>query len=121
MGAHTGEPSRTDEGYVGIGRPTRPRASARAAHGGQILLSERTASLAREELEADGVDLRDLGEHALKDMAGPQHLFQVVIPELPSDFSALAHAPDATQQPSDGRRPRSSGAPRRSRACATCC
>lgn len=34
----------------------------------------------------DGISLRDLGEHLLKDLARPQHLFQVVVADLPADF-----------------------------------
>ncbi|HEY8121861.1 MAG TPA: tetratricopeptide repeat protein [Myxococcota bacterium] len=88
MGVHTGEPVRTDEGYVGMDVNTTARICS-AGHGGQILLSERTAGLVAAALEADGLTLRDLGENQLKDIAAPQRLYQLVIPELPSDFPAL--------------------------------
>ena len=88
MGVHTGEPSRTDEGYVGMDVNTTARICS-SGHGGQILLSDRTAALASEEIAADGLTLRDLGEHRLKDIASPQRLYQLVIPEQPSDFPAL--------------------------------
>ena len=39
-------------------------------------------------LAGANLTLRDLGEHRLKDVDGLQNLFQIVIPELPSDFSA---------------------------------
>ena len=62
MGVHTGTPLLTEEGYVGArrapcgadrcGRPWR-----------QVLVSSSTAAL------ADGVELRDLGEHRFKDLA----------------------------------------------------
>jgi class 3 adenylate cyclase len=59
MGLHTGEPTRTDEGYVGIDGHRAARIAA-AGHGGQILLSQATRDLA-------GADrLRDLGLHRLK-------------------------------------------------------
>src|SRR5512133_741427 len=44
MGIHTGEPQRTDEGYVGIDVHRAARIAA-AAHGGQIVLSETTRRL----------------------------------------------------------------------------
>jgi predicted ATPase/class 3 adenylate cyclase len=88
MGVHTGHPSRTDEGYVGMELHTTARICS-AGHGGQILLSDQTAALAGETLTADGLTLRDLGEHRLKDIASPQRLYQVVIPELLSDFPPL--------------------------------
>jgi hypothetical protein len=37
----------------------------------------------------DGVNLRDLGEHRLKDLERPERLFQVCAPGLPTDFPAL--------------------------------
>jgi class 3 adenylate cyclase len=56
-------------------------------HGGQIVLSCNTADLAYETLPPD-VTLRDLGEHHLRDLR-PEHLFQVVSPDLPADFPPL--------------------------------
>lgn len=58
-----------------------------AAHGGQILLSASTAELVREHLPP-GLDLRDLGTHRVKDFE-PQQVFQVTVPELPSEFPPL--------------------------------
>jgi predicted ATPase/class 3 adenylate cyclase len=57
-------------------------------YGGQILLSLATEELARDVLPA-GVGLQDLGEHALKDLLRPEHVFQLVIPDLPVEFPAL--------------------------------
>jgi predicted ATPase/class 3 adenylate cyclase len=88
MGLHTGEPARTDEGYVGMDVHQTARICS-AGHGGQLLLSEATASRVADALAADGLTLSDLGEHRLKDIATPQRLHQVVIPELPSDFPPL--------------------------------
>ncbi len=88
MGAHTGEPSRTEEGYVGMDVHTTARICS-AGHGGQILISDATAERVSEALAAAGLTLRDLGENRLKDIATPQRLYQIVIPELPSDFPPL--------------------------------
>ena len=63
MGIHTGEPTLTDEGYVGIDVHRGARICA-AAHGAQVIVSSTTREL------LDGsVELRDLGEHRLKDLA----------------------------------------------------
>jgi predicted ATPase/class 3 adenylate cyclase len=85
MGMHTGEPQRTEEGYVGVPVNTAARIAA-VGHGGQVLLSAHTAELLQANLANDEITLRDLGEHRLKDLEGGQRLFQIVIPELASDF-----------------------------------
>jgi predicted ATPase/class 3 adenylate cyclase len=87
MGIHTGEPTATSQGYVGMDVHKAARISA-AGHGGQILLSQTTRDLAVDHLPP-GVELRDLGEHRLKDIEGGQRLFQVVVPGLPGDFPPL--------------------------------
>ncbi len=87
MGLHTGEPLSADTGYVGMDVHRAARICA-AAHGGQILLSGATRSLVEEDLP-EGVILRDLGEHRLKDLARPQRLTQVVVAGLPVDFPPL--------------------------------
>jgi hypothetical protein len=56
-------------------------------HSGQILLSRSTAALAYETLPPD-VSLRDLGEHHLRDLR-PEHIYQLVAPDLPADFPPL--------------------------------
>jgi predicted ATPase/class 3 adenylate cyclase len=58
-----------------------------AVHGGQIVLSRSTADLARDTLPPE-VTLRDLGERRLRDLR-PEPIFQLVAPDLPSDFPAL--------------------------------
>src|SRR5436309_14456879 len=83
MGLHTGEPQLSAEGYVGLDVHHAARIMS-TAHGGQILLSATTRALVEPELPAE-VSLRDLGEHRLKDLQRPTHLFQVVIGDLPAD------------------------------------
>jgi predicted ATPase/class 3 adenylate cyclase len=76
MGLHTGEPTLTEEGYVGIDVHRAARIAA-AGHGGQILLSQATRDLV-------GADrLRDLGLHRLKDLAVPERLYQLGDDEFP--------------------------------------
>src|SRR6267378_6288900 len=83
MGIHTGKPTVTPEGYVGIDVHRGARICA-AGHGGQILVSKAT----RDHV-AELVELRDLGEHRLKDLPTPEWLFQVVAPDLESNFPPL--------------------------------
>ena len=71
MGIHTGEPLRTEEGYVGMDVHRAARIAA-AAHGGQVVVSESTRRL----LDVDAA-LRDLGEHRLKDLAHAERLYQL--------------------------------------------
>ena len=87
MGLHTGEPLVTPTGYVGMDVHRAARVCA-AGHGGQILLSESTCVLIGDNLP-EGVALRDLGEHRLKDLARPEHLFQIVTADLPDQFPPL--------------------------------
>ncbi len=88
MGMHTGEgrPASADAGadYVGIDVNRAARIAA-AGNGGQVLISESTATLARADL-GDGLSLRDLGEFRLKDLARPEHVYQLVIAGEPLDF-----------------------------------
>jgi class 3 adenylate cyclase len=87
MGLHTGTPVRTDTGYVGLDVHRAARIMS-AGHGGQVLLSEASALAARPTLPPD-VDLRDLGEHRLKDLPRPERIFQLVTADLPAKFPPL--------------------------------
>jgi predicted ATPase/class 3 adenylate cyclase len=71
MGLHTGEATERNGDYFGtaVNRAARIKA---IAHGGQVLCSDVTASLA-----GDGWALLDLGEHRLRDLSAPQRVFQV--------------------------------------------
>jgi predicted ATPase len=70
IGIHTGTPDVTEEGYVG-GDVHRAARIAACGCGGQVLLSATTAGL----LMMDG--LHDLGEHRLKDLSAPEHIYQL--------------------------------------------
>jgi len=60
-----------------------------AGHGGQILLSQAVRGLAQGQLP-NGAAARDLGAHQLKDLLEPEHIWQLVHPDLPNDFPPLA-------------------------------
>src|SRR5919108_1729245 len=83
IGMHTGEPQRVDGGYVGLDVHHAARVVA-AGHGGQVLVSESTRALLDE-----GIGVRDLGAHRLKDLSGPQRLFQLEIEGLANEFPPL--------------------------------
>jgi len=87
MGIHTGSPTVHGDGYLGMDVHRAARTAA-AAHGGQVVVSEATAKLV-ERCLPEGVGVRDLGSHQLKDIAHPERLFQLVIEGLRSDFAPL--------------------------------
>jgi predicted ATPase len=86
-GLHAGVVERRDNDYFGspVNRAAR---IMRAAHGGQVLLSQAVVDCVREILPA-AVSLRDLGNVRLKDLATPEHVYQVVHPQLRQEFPAL--------------------------------
>jgi class 3 adenylate cyclase len=88
MGVHTGEAEVRLDDYVGLDVHRAARICA-AGHGGQVLISSSTRELVDDELP-DDVAFRDLGEHRLKDLDRPEHLFQLVVGDLPAEFPALA-------------------------------
>jgi DNA-binding NarL/FixJ family response regulator/class 3 adenylate cyclase len=77
MGLHTGDAIMGDEGYIGLAVHHGARIGA-AGDGGQVLLSSITARLVAHQLPR-GVQLRDLGERALRDLDAPEQLFELVI------------------------------------------
>ncbi|MBA2633570.1 MAG: adenylate/guanylate cyclase domain-containing protein, partial [Chloroflexi bacterium] len=85
MGLHTGEGVLGGDNYMGLDVHRAARVAG-AGHGGQVLLSEATRSLVERQPDAT---LRDLGKHRLKDLANPEHLFQLDIAGLPSEFPIL--------------------------------
>src|SRR5262249_10823648 len=87
MALHTGAAQCRDDDYFG---PTLNRVARvlSTGYGGQVLLSAATLELTRDSLPT-GSSVQDLGEHALKDLLRPEHIFQLIIPELPADFPAL--------------------------------
>jgi predicted ATPase/class 3 adenylate cyclase len=90
MGIHTGEAHLDEYGKEYAVSHTKNRASRvmSAGHGCQILLSQESADLCNRNLPL-GVDLKDLGEHKVKGMVIPEHLYQVVAADLPQDFPPL--------------------------------
>ena len=82
VGIHTGEAVERDGDYFGpdVNRAARLMA---IGHGGQVLVSQATANL------LPAAELRDLGEHRLRDLSRAERVFQILAPELGQDFPPL--------------------------------
>ncbi|MDQ4075234.1 MAG: adenylate/guanylate cyclase domain-containing protein, partial [Chloroflexota bacterium] len=87
LALHSGEADLRAGDYYGseVNRCARLRS---LAHPGQALLSLTTAQLARDSLP-EGVILKDLGVHRLRDLSQPEHVFQLIVPGLEEDFPPL--------------------------------
>ena len=83
-GIHSGRPTLTDSGYVGLAVHTVARICS-AAHGGQILLSAAARDAVGRSRPA-GIRFRGLGSHRLRGLREPQALFQVGAADLPARF-----------------------------------
>jgi class 3 adenylate cyclase len=84
IGLHTGRPTLTDSGYVGLAVHTAARICF-ASHGGQILVS----GALREAVagsEPVGVGFKDLGRHQFHGLPAPEALFQVEAADLQTKF-----------------------------------
>jgi class 3 adenylate cyclase len=84
VGIHSGRPTLTDVGYIGLAVHTTARVCA-AAHGGQIVVS--AASRAAIGTSAPtGIRFRNLGRHRLPGLPEAETLFQVQAPGLRVTF-----------------------------------
>ena len=87
MALHVGFADERDGDYFGqtLNRVARLLS---IGHGGQILLSHACAQRIGADLPV-GSSLADLGEHRLKDLTAPEHVFQFVSDDLQRDFPKL--------------------------------
>ena len=90
MGVHSGRPTLTPSGYVGLAVHAAARVCS-AANGGQILASRATVQAldSATPATADGIAMRSLGEHALHGLPRPMELFQISAPDLSTEFPPL--------------------------------
>jgi predicted ATPase/class 3 adenylate cyclase len=88
MAVHCGPATERDGDYFGTTLNRAARLMA-LAHGGQIVTSETVALLVREVELADGAQLRDLGEHRLRDLSRVERVYQIDAVGLTGDFAAL--------------------------------
>ncbi|MGZ8255487.1 MAG: ATP-binding protein, partial [Burkholderiaceae bacterium] len=86
-GLHVGAVEQRDGDFFGspVNRAARIMS---VAHGGQVLLSQAVVDLVSGRLPP-GVGLRDLGAVRLRDLTRPEHVFQLLHPQLRQDFPAL--------------------------------
>ena len=87
MAVHTASAEPHDRDYLAPGLNRLARLVS-AAHGGQVLVTLVTQSLALDALPLRA-SLRDLGEHPLRDLSQPQRVFQLLHPDLPADFPPI--------------------------------
>src|SRR5262245_12557142 len=87
MALHTGSVEAREGDYLGLPLSRLARLLS-AGHGGQVLLSLATKELVREHLPPE-VTVHSLGEHRLKDLSYPEQIYQLVAPDLPSEFPPL--------------------------------
>lgn len=84
---HTGEAELRSGHYAGAPLYRCSRMLA-IAHGGQVLVSGATEQLVADSLP-DRVTLRDLGLHGLRDISRPEHIYQLLHPDLTGEFPPL--------------------------------
>ena len=87
MALNTGAAEVRDGDYFGLSVNRTARLLS-VGHGGQILISASTQTLAQNQLP-DGLSLRDLGEHRLKDLEHTERIYQLIAFDLPADFPPL--------------------------------
>lgn len=87
MALHTGAAEARDNDY--FGQPlNRVARLLSAGYGGQVLLSLPTEELVRDTLPTNAA-LKGMGEHRLRDLGRPEVVFQLLHPELSSEFPPL--------------------------------
>jgi class 3 adenylate cyclase len=84
VGVHSGRPTLTDVGYIGLAVHTTARVCA-AAHGGQIVVSANARAAVRTSLPA-GIGFRGLGRHRLPGLPEVETLYQVRAKGLRATF-----------------------------------
>jgi predicted ATPase/class 3 adenylate cyclase len=81
IGVHTGNATRTMEGYVGLDVHRASRIGA-SANGGQVLVSASTGALLADHVSARGWSLVDLGEYRLEGIGQEERLLRIDMPDL---------------------------------------
>jgi FXSXX-COOH protein len=87
VGIHTGEAHERDGDYFGLALSLASRLMA-AAHGGQVVMSHVSADLVRD-LLPDELELLDLGEHRLRGLEQPEHVYELAASGLAPQFPPL--------------------------------
>jgi class 3 adenylate cyclase len=103
VGLHTGRPTLTDTGYVGLAVNTAARICF-AAHGGQIVVS-RSVKDAIADIESLEAGFTDLGLHRLHGLPEPVALLQLEVADLPNAFPPPRIGISDLAKPAARRRP----------------
>jgi class 3 adenylate cyclase len=103
VGLHTGRPTLTDTGYVGLAVNTAARVCF-AAHGGQIMVSNAVRE-AMPDPETFEAAFRDLGMHQLHGLPEPLALLQLEVSDLPIKFPPPRIGISDSARPAARRRP----------------
>lgn len=88
MGIHTGEAELHDHEYRGYITLSFAQRLMSAGHGGQILVSNTTETLLRDQLP-EQISLRDMGMQKFPGVSSPVRVFQAITPDLPTKFRPL--------------------------------
>jgi class 3 adenylate cyclase len=86
-GVHTGRPTLTESGYVGVALSTVARVCF-VGHGGQVLVSGQTKAALAAAIP-DGVRVKRLGSRKMPGLSAPVALYQVAADGLESSFPPL--------------------------------
>jgi DNA-binding NarL/FixJ family response regulator/class 3 adenylate cyclase len=85
VGMHTGTAAIDGDSYTGLDVHRAARIG-QAGHGGQVLLSHATRTLVA------AAPVKELGDFDLNGLPEPEHLYQLVVDDLPSEFPPLRFA-----------------------------
>jgi predicted ATPase/class 3 adenylate cyclase len=88
MALHAGEATPNERGDYLAAPLNRLSRLLATGHGRQILLTQVVQQLARSALPPRA-ELRDLGDHRLRDLLEPERVYQLLHPELPVEFPPL--------------------------------
>lgn len=88
MGLHSGDAEFIDKDYSGYVTLSRSSRIMSIAHGGQILLTEEVYENIKDNSDLK-ISFRDLGKRKLKDIILPEHVYQILSDDLPSEFPPL--------------------------------
>ena len=97
IGIHSGRPTLSESGYVGLAVNTAARVCS-VGHGGQTLVS----AAAREAIDSavpEGTEFRSLGAYHLHGLRQAQPLFEVIAPDLPTGFPPPRNAVPRRAEP----------------------
>lgn len=88
IGLHSGEAEFLNNDYIGYITLSRVNRIMSVANGGQVLLTQEVYDEVSD-MPPKGISFRDLGERRLKDIILPEHIYQILADDLPSDFPPL--------------------------------